>query len=130
MTRIRQQAIPAKNIDALELIIGPTEGKYTEEQLEVAWRANREEVLADLSTGRSVPGFRPWAYWKFELAEEPHQDHEPIRLAELGLLRDEEIAAIAERANEARARIGSTAEHVTADVEVVKLYEAVKRALG
>ena len=51
--------------------------------------------------------------------------------SEIGLLRDDEIAAIAERAAEARARIGTPAEHVSGDgryrpdVLAVELHEAV-----
>ncbi|MEK6273438.1 MAG: hypothetical protein AABM42_12480 [Actinomycetota bacterium] len=44
-------------------------------------------------------------------------------------------AAIAERANEARMRVGTPAEHISGgagslDVRAVELHEAVKRALG
>ncbi len=67
-----------------------------------------------------------------EFGEEPPQhDDEPIRLAQLGLLRDDEIAAIAARAAEARTRIGTPAEHVSGDggyrpdVLAVELHEAV-----
>jgi hypothetical protein len=81
------------------------------------------------------PGHRPWAYWKFELGEnEPDGDDAAIRLAELGLLRDDEIAAITERANEARMRIGTPAEHhgpnYWPDRDAVELHEAVQRALA
>lgn len=64
-----------------------------------------------------------------EFGEEPPQhDDEPIRLAQLGLLRDDELAA---RAAEARTRIGTPAEHVSGDgryrpdVLAVELHEAV-----
>ena len=133
MTRIiRGATIPPRSHIGLELIIGPAMGEFTDEQLELAWHAYGEEIMA--AARPSSAGTRPWAYWEFELKEaRPDGDDEAIRLAELGLLRDDEIAAIAERANEGRARIGTTAEHVywgggSADVEAVELHEAVKRA--
>lgn len=134
MTRIRGDLIPPKDIDlTFDLILGPTEGWVTEEQLELAWGAYGEEMMRHNGAGRSRPGMRPWAYWKFELGEEqPENDQEAIRLAELGLLRDDEIATIAERANEARMRVGTAAEHrgpnCHPDRDAVELHEAVKRA--
>jgi hypothetical protein len=78
-------------------------------------------------------GERPWGWWKFELGEDPPDD-EPVRLAELGLLREDKIAAIAERANEARVRIDTPAEHYGPnyypDRDAVELHEAVRRAMG
>ena len=130
MTRIRGGiSIPPNEIGViLDLILGPHE--LTEEELELAWEAYGRE---ELSLDRGLPGTRPWAYWKFELGEDP-PDNEPVRLAELGLLRDDEVAAIAERANEARARIDTPAEHhgpnCYPDRDAVELHEAVKRALG
>jgi hypothetical protein len=123
--------------DSIELVIalimGPLDDcPYSEAQLRSAWEVRREEWLRHPRR----PGTRPWAYWKFELGEdEPDGDDAAIRLAELGLLRDDEIARIAERANEARPRIGTTAEHSDGgdfrpDVRAVELHEAVKRALG
>lgn len=48
-------------------------------------------------TALAAAALRPWAYWKFELGEEQSENgEEAIRLAELGLLRDDEFAAIAE----------------------------------
>ena len=55
-------------------------------------------------------------------------------MAAHGHLTDEELAKIAERANEARPRIGTPAEHIgsggvdRADRRAVRLYEAVWRA--
>jgi hypothetical protein len=119
----------------LNLILRPT-GEFTEEQLKLAWAAYGEELMQHNCAGRSLPGHRPWAYWKFELGEDPPDgDDAAIRLAELGLLRDDEIARIAERANEGRPRIGTTVEHISGDgsyrpdVLAIELHEAVKRAL-
>jgi hypothetical protein len=121
--------------DSIELVIalimGPHDDcPYSEAQLRSAWEVRREESLRHPRR----PGTRPWAFWRLEIGEEPPEDDdEPIRLAELGLLRDDEIAAIAERANEGRPRIGTTAEHYgpnyRPDVRAVELHEAVKRAL-
>ena len=59
------------------------------------WRLYGEELMSDCATGRSLPGTRPWGFWRFELGEDP-SDEPAVRLAELGLLRDDEVAAIAE----------------------------------
>jgi hypothetical protein len=111
----------------LALIGGPAGPEFTEEDLRLAWETYGEDL-----TLRS-PGTRPWAYWRFELGEDPPDgDDAAIRLAELGLLRDDEIAAIAERANEARARIGTAAEHYgpnyRPDHDAVELHEAAREA--
>src|SRR3954447_13513853 len=109
-------------------------GEFTDEQLKLAWHAYGEEIMGDLTARPSSAGTRPWAYWEFELNEErPDGDEEAIRLAELGLLRDDEIAAITERAKVGRARIGTTAKHhgpnYYPDRDAVELHEAVKRGL-
>jgi hypothetical protein len=46
---------------------------------------------------------RPWAYWQFELGEERPRDpaEEIKRPTELGQLSRHELAALAEKANEA-----------------------------
>jgi hypothetical protein len=130
---IRGVTVPPNSVGVtIDLILGPHE--FTEEQLELAWAAYGEEMMRNCNAGRGLPGTRPWAYWRFELGEDPPDgDDAAIRLAELGLLRDDEIAAIAERANEARPRIGTTAEHYGPDYRpdrrAVELHEAVKRAL-
>jgi hypothetical protein len=136
VTRIaRGITVPPDDIEAtLALMLGPR-GELTEEQLELAWEAYGDDLAMGKPGCRGLPGTRPWAYWRFELGEDPPDgDGAAIRLAELGLLGDDEIAAIAERANEARMRIGTPAEHYGEsywpDREAVKLHEAVKRALG
>jgi hypothetical protein len=132
MTRFRGRTVPPNDIGVvIDLIMGPTEGELTEDELELAWEAFGREDLRVFNPG--CPGTRPWAYWKFELGEDL-PDNEPVRLAELGLLRVDEIAAIAERANEARMRVDTPAEHYGPDChpdrDAVELHEAVKRALG
>ena len=116
-----------------DLELGPG-GGLTVGQLKLLWDREGEELMRD----RVYDGRRPWAYWRFELGEErPDRDQEPIRLAELGLLRDEEIAAITEKVNEARVRIGTPAEHISGggstcsypDRETVELGEALSAAL-
>ena len=132
MTRFRGRTVPPNDVDVvIDLIMGPTEGELTEEELELAWEAYGKDDLRIFNPSR--PGTRPWAWWKFELGEDP-PDNEPVRLAELGLLRDDEVAVIVERANEARARIDTPAEHYGPncwpDRDAVELDEAVKRALA
>ena len=90
------------------LLLGPVaDCPYTEAQLRSAWEVRRDEWL---SRPRR-PGFRPWAHWWFDIGEDrPKDDAAATRLAELGLLREDEVAAIAERANEAKLRIGTATE--------------------
>jgi hypothetical protein len=114
-----------------ELLIGPC-GRFTEAELERGWKVCGPELMSNCAT-RSLPGTRPWGWWRYELCEE-RPDEPALRLAEHGLLRDDEITAITQRANEGRARIGTTAEHHdgqghSADRDAVELYEAVKLAL-
>jgi hypothetical protein len=70
---------------------------------------------------RDRPGLRPWAFWRFEFGEEPDYEDQVIRLAERGLLFEEEIAALAERRT--WRHIDTGAEHV--DERAVALYERV-----
>ena len=55
-------------------------------------------------------------------------------MAELGELRADELAALRERANEAKLRIGTTRERssdgVSMDARVVELFETVRTAAG
>jgi hypothetical protein len=85
-------------------------------------------------------GRRPWAYWAFDIGEpRPSGDAETIRLAELGLLTDQEREVIARRATDADGRIGTESEHISAlgtrmeqrpDREAVALDEKVNRLPG
>jgi hypothetical protein len=113
----------------LVLLIGPHKGlDVTDEELESAWRMHHDEIMGY----RRPVGWRPWAWWVFERDEEP-PPHEPgaeeIRLAELGELTNEELAAIAERANVARTRVNTPAEHrgpnYFPDRRAIELYERV-----
>jgi hypothetical protein len=138
MTRIVGRAIPMLDVEAtLDLMMGPTAGGLTVEQLEVAWEVHRDHMLANHNPN---PGIRPWAYWKFDLGENkpPTRYQEALRLAELDLLREDELVALQERANEASLRVGTPAEHISAfrlpneyrpDQEAVELWEAVQGAL-
>jgi hypothetical protein len=135
VTRIRDRVVaPSDSAQlVLSLLIGP--GDFTEDELGLAWEVRREEMMLHSSMGRSSVGFRPWAYWRFDLGEaRPKDDDATIRLAELGLLREDELVRIAERANEGRARIGTDAEHrgpdnYRPDVDAVELHQAVEQAL-
>ncbi len=87
MTRIAGHKVPPYEVRlVLELLIGPV-GSYTEEGLRLAWHAYGPFK-------HRQPGWRCWGYWKFEVGEDPPDD-QPARLAELGLLRDDEVAALA-----------------------------------
>ena len=114
--------------------------------------------MVNYLTPPMLPGHRPWAWWHY-VAQRPHhlseypalfggemsQDEraaaldeyeiEPVAwMAANGHLTDEELAKIAEQANEAQPRIGTPAEHIgsggvdRADRRRVMLYEAVERA--
>ena len=90
--------------------IGPQEGDLTVEELEVAWQVERDRLMRCPRAGQ---GQCPWAFWRFEVGEEPPEDpwhDEPVRLAELVLVAAEELADFQERANVARLRIGTVAE--------------------
>jgi hypothetical protein len=134
VTRLRARVAPPDSVHLiLSLLPRPYTDEFAEDQLELAWEAHREEMMRH--NLRSAVGFRPWAYWRFDLHEDrPDDDDAPIRLAELGLLREDELVRIVERANEGRARIGTNAEHRgpagSADVDAVELHEAVKTALA
>jgi hypothetical protein len=125
-------------------MVGPTEHDgFTDEDLEVGWRLHRERAM-----GRLLPGTRPWGWWQFAAREEmPHPADpvdgelravEAVRLAELGELTAEELAALREEANEAKLRIGSDAEHISGgwrkhgvslDAQAIELWEAVRGAV-
>jgi hypothetical protein len=134
MTRIAGHQVPPYDIGvALGFILGPDASRYSEAELELAWAAYAEEL--GLGKGRT-PGTRGWARWKFEAGQDPPaDDDQPLRLAELGLLRDDEVAALAELADEAAARLatpgqyrGSVPEAEPYDLGVVARFEAVKKA--
>ena len=100
---------------------GPPE--FTDEQAEVAWSAYGPQIMSEWP--RDKPGFRPWAFWEFEVREKPDYEDYVIRLAELGLLFEEEIASLAKKR---RWRdINTGVEHV--DDEATEFYERVLDAL-
>ena len=80
---------------ALDLLLEPS-GEYSLEELEAAWEAFGHRH-ANAGVGR---GWRSWGYWRFEIGEDPPEDRlqQPVRLAELGELTDEERAKLAEDA--------------------------------
>ena len=130
----------------------------TDEERRAAWEERREALMANYLTPPLLPGHRPFAWWRYEAGRPQHlseypalfggemrQDEraealdeyeiEPVAwMAAHGHLTDEELAKIAERANEARPRIGTPTEHIgsggvdRADRRAVRLYEAVWRA--
>jgi hypothetical protein len=156
--RLKSLRAGGRQCPTLDLLMGPTKGEheYTLEELEVFWELYGDEILSGRQ-GRSH-GRRPWAWWQFE-AREPmprarwipgEGSHlgrmegvgdETVRLAELGELTAEELAALREEANEASMRIGTDAEHisrgwrntpgaVSMDGRAVELWERVGAALA
>ena len=122
-------------------------GRASDHDLALGWELYGPQIMAQARRA----GTRPWGYWKFELGEEPpawdqfaaHASHaETVRLAELGDLTTDELAAIREQANEARLRIGTDRElisggsrnhGVSLDAAAVELWEpvsAVTRTAG
>jgi hypothetical protein len=117
----------------LDLLLGPA-GEFSDGELERGWRVYGAELTEHART-HSLPGWRPWGWWRFEAGREEPDRHEAVPyLAACGELTDAEVAEFAARANEARPRIGTGAEHhgpnCRADRDAVELHEAVKRALG
>jgi hypothetical protein len=121
----------------LALVMGPSGEGFTEAQLRRGWTVFRSKLMARHHYGRPS---RPWGWWKFEAGEDQPRGRnaEALRLAELGYLRADELAAVRERANEARLRVGTGREHISAkgtdmeqrpDREAVELLEAVEAAL-
>lgn len=125
----------------LGLLIGPTEGDGLDhEDYELGWHYHAARILEEYVGPAAT---RPWGWWAFK-ADEPMPDGregEAVRLAELGELDDAELAALRERANEARLRIGTDRERVSGgslktpgaysvDGREVELWEAVEAALG
>ena len=114
----------------ISLLIGRTDfDDVSDEQLEVGWQVYGERLMG---YGRIV-GTRPWGYWVFELGEDMPRggcDKQTMRLAEQ--LTPDELAALRERANEARLRIGTPAEVLSdgrsMDRGAVELFEAVRKA--
>jgi hypothetical protein len=103
------------------------------ETLRAVWAIDRDQLLR-----AGLVGTRPWALWAFDLGEErPRSRHaEAVRLAELGVLAPDELAALEEAANEARMRVGTPREHISGsgstavsmDREAVELWDAVRGA--
>ncbi len=88
-------APPENSVElVLALLFGPVDGcRYTEAELRAAWEVRRDEWLS-----RRRRGWRPWALWRLDLGQDPpDSDDQPARLDELGLLRDDEAAVLAER---------------------------------
>ena len=98
----------------LDLVLGPVDrpGEATVGDIEVMWRLCRDEVMAGRQ-GR-CDGRRPWAWWAFEAGEErPEGDREAVRLAELGELTADELAAFSAKRIEAKLRIGTGFERIS-----------------
>lgn len=126
MTRIARSATLDHEL-LFDLLIGSV-GEFTEEELRLGWLYHGRSLMDDY---RGPPGTRPWGWWRFEAGEElpAGQDAQARRLAELGELTEYERAALQERANEARTRIGTGAELISGGISVdrrrVELWECV-----
>ncbi len=87
VTRIAGRKVPPYEVRLVfALLIGPAGSGYSEEELELAWHAYSGDKF------KPKPGWRCWGWWKFEAHEDPPDD-QPARLAELGLGREDELAA-------------------------------------
>jgi hypothetical protein len=128
-----------KPLPLLELWMGPTEGfGPTAEELEAIWPAARERVMS--FEPRSDPGSRAWAYWRCDLGLERPTDpwhDEPVRLAELGLLADWELAHFKQAADEGRPLIGTDGENNywpkgtgSKQQDAVRLWDAIQAAMA
>ncbi len=137
---------------------------WTDEEMRLMWELHGKQFMEEWSASRHrAPGKRPWVYWEFVLGRPEHLTDIPDReflslktqaqrdanalelieweiepyvyLAEQGELSSDEIAALAEKANEARLRVGTKGEQIGTpgvdrpDLRAVKLYEAVSSAL-
>ena len=129
----------------LALVIGPVEGDdLSVDDLAVAWVHHRDTVMEEYVGPRCT---RPWGFWRFELGEEPprptwnsdarkldNPHAETLRLAEVGELTDAELAALRERANEARLRVGTDRERLadskSVDAPSIELWEQVRELMG
>jgi len=115
----------------LELLIGAA-SDVSGRELEVAWASVGHRLMEE----HAQVGWRPWGWWVFEAGEDqpPDKESEAVRLAELAVLTADEVAALAERANEARMGHGTPRERISdgdsVDLAAVELFEAVERALG
>lgn len=93
VVRFRGDPIPPRGAIEFDLSLGPTMPQngveeYTVEQLELAWRAYGTAIMDEWPRHR--PGFRPWAFWQWEVGEHPEdREAEVLLLAERGLLYDE-----------------------------------------
>lgn len=140
---IHRAVVEARPDLMMALRVGPTVGDgVTEEALRIGWECHGERVM---EMGRMV-GTRPWGWWMFVAGQEPPRTDLPnvdwhfpetVRLAELGKLTADELAALREEANEARLRIGTDSERISGgwrkhgvsmDQHDVDLWEAVERA--
>ena len=119
-----------------------------EDEARSAWEERRDEIM-DSWMNRTT-GDRPWGWWAFEAGRPPHLQPlrpgkwksseeideyyiEPVRWLAAHGLREDEIAEIKRRADEARPRIGTPAEQYSTDIDrqdrrKAKLWEAVKQA--
>lgn len=151
MPRPRHRAVaPARHFDLLwTLRTGLCDGDgFSDEDLRVGWDVYGEALMEE----RHPAGTRPWGWWAFVVGEprpeprwnqaarrleDPHV--ETARLAELGELTPEDLAALREDANEAKLRVGTDSERISGgwrkhgvslDQQAVELWETVESTVG
>ena len=116
VTRVRKHGVELTPELEFGLMLGPgpLSVDLDAEDLAVGWRIHGAEIMAGWQRQH---GSRPWGWWVFEKGEEP-PPREPganeIRLAELGELTEEECAALAKRAAEARAQLETGVKYYVA----------------
>lgn len=123
MSRFRGHRAPPLEDVRLALYLGDWREEFAPQALELAWEAYRTEIMQGWHYPRVKAGFRPWAFWAFDLNEEEPEEWADcvLRLAELGLLQDSELRDLAEERTWTDSSDGSS--HT--DEEAVALYERV-----
>jgi hypothetical protein len=96
----------------LGLVIGPTEGDgLSDEDYELGWHYHGARILEEYVGPFAT---RPWGWWAFEAGEPMPAGRDAERSGWSNWVnRDDELAALRERTNEARLRIGTSRERVS-----------------
>ena len=132
VTRVRKHGVELTPELEFGLMLGPgpLSVDLDAEDLAVGWRIHGAEIMAGWQRQH---GSRPWGWWVFEKGEEP-PPREPganeIRLAELGELTEEECAALAKRAAEARAQLETGVKYSSPPAPVAASTSSSKRSIA
>ena len=139
MSRVRANGVDLTTELELCLTIGPAPlwDDFTEEDLEVGWRIHGAKLMQGWEFRDAS---RPWGWWVFEQGEDPpplEPGAKELRLAQLGEITDDECAALAKRAIEAKAKLDTGVESYVAtgeggrinfEQEAISLWERVREA--